>query len=106
MIRNYPPNECGCAAHEAKQNAPVTTPCPNLRLALHCRASSNTERLLTVIEQRPELRKALQVRPVAAKTAVDSSWDIRQTDVHDHKLSHAKRYAAAYSGSHQMSAAD
>lgn len=28
------------------------------------------------MEQSPELRKALQVRPVAVMTAVDSSWDI------------------------------
>lgn len=35
-----------------------------------------------VIEQRPELRKALQVRPVAVMTAVDSSWDIYALDSH------------------------
>lgn len=33
-------------------------------------------KLLTVIEQRPELRKALQVSPTADMITEDSSWDI------------------------------
>jgi len=37
-------------------------------------------KLLTVMEQRPELRKALQVSPTADMTAEDSNWDIERVD--------------------------
>jgi 2-oxo-4-hydroxy-4-carboxy--5-ureidoimidazoline (OHCU) decarboxylase len=37
-------------------------------------------KLLTVMEQRPELRKALQVSPTADMTAEDSSWGIERVD--------------------------
>ena len=41
---------------------------------------------LTVMEQRPELRKALQVSPTADMTAEDSSWDIEQVREAPHTL--------------------
>jgi hypothetical protein len=36
------------------------------------------QRLLTVTEQSPELRNALQKSPVAVTVAVDSNWDMEE----------------------------
>ena len=79
MVGYYEWDYNRCYWHAALRYIPVTKPRP-LPLRSLLSASNKMGKLLTVMEQRPELRKALQVSPTADMTAEDRSWDIEREE--------------------------
>jgi hypothetical protein len=62
---------------KVRGDEPVTTPCPLFHLASFSRALVRVGRPLTVIEQKPILKKALQARPTVVTVALDNKLVIK-----------------------------